>query len=103
MDLTQKNQTKGLSSRQEKALRALCRLSNNIYSLGICEVRHHFFYPPALLTCNSNVQSGKPRDNCKLRHSGMRQQTVKGAERSDREFVTLFKRVNAGESPHERV
>jgi hypothetical protein len=86
MYLTQKNQIKGLSRREEKALRALCLLSKNIYSVGSYEVRHIFFKTPPLLTYNSNVQSGKHRDNCKLLHSGTSQQTVKVAERQFKLF-----------------
>jgi hypothetical protein len=43
MYLTQKNQIKGLSSREEKAIGALCQFSKNSYSVGTCEVRQHFF------------------------------------------------------------
>ena len=43
MYLTQKNQLRYLSKAEFLALRELCRLSKNLYNVGLYTVRQYFF------------------------------------------------------------
>ena len=54
MYLTQKNQIRGLGTKEFNALRELCRLSKNLYNVGLYTVRQYYFQEHKHLRYESN-------------------------------------------------
>lgn len=57
MYLTQKNQVRELNKSEFLALKELCRLSKNLYNVGLYTVRQYFFQEHKHLRYESNYQS----------------------------------------------
>lgn len=57
MYLTQKNQLRDLDKAKFLALRELCRLSKNLYNVGLYTVRQYFFEERKHLRYESAVRS----------------------------------------------
>jgi len=57
MYLTQKNQLRDLDKAEFLALRELCRLSKNLYNVGLYTVRQYFFAERKHLRYESAVRS----------------------------------------------
>jgi putative transposase len=57
MYLTQKNQLRYLSKAEFLALRELCRLSKNLYNVGLYTVRQYFFEERKHLRYESAMRS----------------------------------------------
>ena len=91
MYLTQKNQIKGLTKAEYKALRELCRLSKNLYNVGLYSVRQFFFEEKRYLRYESNYHVCKDNENYKLLNTDIAQQTLKVVDRSFRSFFSLIK------------
>ncbi|MDZ4877404.1 MAG: hypothetical protein CLLPBCKN_006839 [Chroococcidiopsis cubana SAG 39.79] len=87
MYLTQKNQIRGLEVREFKALQELCRLSKNLYNVGLYSVRQFFFAESRYLRYESNYHQCKGNENYKLLNTDIAQQTLKVV---DRYFPLLF-------------
>lgn len=91
MYLTQKNQIRGLSSQEFETLRVLCRLSKNLYNVGLYSIRQYFFQEKKFLRYESNYHYCKTNENYKLLNTDIAQQTLKVADRSFRSFFNLLK------------
>ena len=96
MYLTQKNQIRGLSSKEFEALRVLCRLSKNLYNVGLYSIRQYFFQERKFLRYESNYHYCKVNENYKLLNTDIAQQTLKVADRSFRSFFNLLKLSREG-------
>jgi IS605 OrfB family transposase len=91
MFLTQKNQLRGLSKQEFLALRELCRLSKNLYNVGLYCVRQYFFAERKYLRYEANYHHCKVNENYQLLNTDIAQQTLKVVDRSFRSFFNLIK------------
>src|SRR4028118_2284563 len=91
MYLTQKNQIRHLNQAEFLALRELCRLSKNLYNVGLYTVRQYFFQEGKHLRCESNYHQCKVNENYQLLNTDISQQTLKVVDRSFRSFFNLIK------------
>lgn len=96
MYLTQKNQIKGLSKTEFVALRELCRLSKNLYNVGLYSVRQFYFSEKKYLRYESNYHYCKTNENYQLLNTDIAQQTLKVVDRSFRSFFNLVKAAKNG-------
>lgn len=97
MYATQKNQIRGLSKREYNALRLLCRLSKNLYNVGLYNVRQYYFQERKYLRYESNYHHCKEDVNYRLLNTDIAQQTLKVVDRSFRSFFGLIKKVRNNE------
>lgn len=97
MYATQKNQIRGLSKRKYNALRLLCRLSKNLYNVGLYNVRQYYLQERKYLRYESNYHYSKENDNYKLLNTDVAQQTLKVVDRSFRSFFGLIKKARNNE------
>lgn len=96
MYLTQKNQIRGLEVKEFNALRELCRLSKNLYNVGLYSVRQFFFAEQRYLRYESNYHHCKGNENYRLLNTDIAQQTLKVVDRSFRSFFNLIKCAKQG-------
>lgn len=96
MYLTQKNQIRGLSAKDFTALRALCRISKNMFNVGLYETRQHFFGEREHLRYESIYHRVKENENYKLLNTDIAQQTLKVVDRCFQSFFGLWKKVQSG-------
>ncbi len=96
MYLTQKNQIRGLSKPEFTALRELCRLSKNLYNVGLYSVRQFYFSEQKYLRYESNYHHCKENENYQLLNTDIAQQTLKVVDRSFRSFFNLIKAAKNG-------
>ena len=92
----QKQQLKKLSSTEYNALRYLCRLSKNMYNVGLYNVRQHFFETNEYLTYAKNYTISKNNENYAILNKNMAQQTLKSVEENFKSFFSLFKKKREG-------
>lgn len=97
MYATQKNQIRGLSKREYNALRLLCRLSKNLYNVGLYNVRQYYLQERKHLRYESNYHHSKENENYKLLNTDVAQQTLKVVDRSFRSFFGLIKKARNNE------
>jgi putative transposase len=93
---TQKNQLRNLSKAEFLALRELCRLSKNIYNVGLFTVRQHFFVERQHLRYESVYHLCKENENYQLLNTDIAQQTLKVVDRTFNSFFGLIKAVKSG-------
>ena len=93
---TQKNQIRGLTKAEYKALTELCRLSKNLYNVGLYSVRQFFFAENKYLRYESNYHQCKTNENYRLLNTDIAQQTLKIVDRSFRSFFNLIKKAKQG-------
>jgi len=96
MYLTQKCQIRALSKQEFLALRELCRLSKNLYNVGLYSVRQFYFAEAKYLRYESNYHYCKNNENYKLLNTDIAQQTLKVVDRSFRSFFNLMKAAKQG-------
>jgi putative transposase len=94
---TQKNQIRGLSKNEYAALRLLCRLSKNLYNVGLYNVRQYYLQERKFLRYESNYHYAKENENYQLLNTDVAQQTLKVVDRSFRSFFGLMKKAHAHE------
>lgn len=92
MYLTQKNQIRELNKSEFLALRELCRLSKNLYNVGLYTVRQYFFEERKHLRYESAYHLCKVNENYKLLNTDIAQQTLKIV---DRTFKSCYGLINA--------
>ncbi|MEL7039364.1 MAG: RNA-guided endonuclease TnpB family protein, partial [Cyanobacteria bacterium J06592_8] len=95
MYLTQKNKIRNLSSTEFEALRQLCRLSKNMYNVGLYNIRQFYFAEKRYLRYESNYHQCKENENYKLLQTDIAQQTLKVVSRS---FESFFKLIQAAKN-----
>ncbi|AFZ47180.1 transposase, IS605 OrfB family [Cyanobacterium stanieri PCC 7202] len=93
---TQKNQIRGLSKSEFVALQTLCRLTKNLYNVGLYQIRQFFFLENGFLRYESNYHQCKTNENYKLLNTDIAQQTLKVVDRSFRSFFNLIKKAKSG-------
>ncbi|WP_413167053.1 RNA-guided endonuclease InsQ/TnpB family protein [Capilliphycus salinus ALCB114379] len=96
MYLTQKNQIRGLSKQQFAAIQTLCRLTKNLYNVGLYSVRQFFFAERQYLRYEGNYHTCKGNENYQLLNTDIAQQTLKVVDRSFKSFFKLLKKANQG-------
>ncbi len=96
MYLTQKNHIRGLSKPEFTVLRELCRLSKNLYNVGLYSVRQFYFSEQKYLRYESNYHHCKGNENYQLLNTDIAQQTLKVVDRSFRSFFNLIKAAKNG-------
>ena len=93
---TQKNQLRSLSKAEFLALKELCRLSKNLYNVGLYTVRQYFFEERKHLRYESAYHLCKDNENYQLLNTDIAQQTLKVVDRTFRGFYGLIKAVKSG-------
>jgi transposase len=78
------------------ALRELCRLSKNLYNVGLYTVRQFFFQERKHLRYESNYHTGKVNENYQLLNTDIAQQTLKVVDRTFKSFYGLVSTVKQG-------
>jgi putative transposase len=96
MYLTQKNQIRDLGKSEFVALRELCRLSKNLYNVGLYTVRQYFFQEHKHLRYESAYHLCKGNENYQILNTDIAQQTLKVVDRTFRGFYGLIKAVRSG-------
>ena len=96
MLLTFTNRLK-LNRAENDALKALCRLSKNLFNVGLYKVRQYFFQQRKFLRYESSYHYAKPNENYILLPTDMGQQTLKVVDRAFRGFFNLIKLKSAGQ------
>jgi putative transposase len=99
MYLTQKNQIRRLEAREFNALRELCRLSKNLYNVGLYMVRQYYFQERKHLRYESNYHYCKENENYKRLNTDIAQQTLKVVDRTFRSFYGLINAVKERSFP----
>ncbi|NEQ78242.1 MAG: IS200/IS605 family element transposase accessory protein TnpB [Okeania sp. SIO2C9] len=93
MYLTQKNKIRNLSSQEFKALKQLCRLSKNMYNVGLYSVRQFYFAEGRYLRYESNYHYCKDNENYQLLQTDIAQQTLKVVDRSFKSFFNFIQKA----------
>ncbi|MBN3946584.1 MAG: IS200/IS605 family element transposase accessory protein TnpB [Nostoc sp. NMS7] len=96
MYLTQKNQIRDLNKTEFLALRELCRLSKNLYNVGLYTVRQYYFQEHKHLRYESAYHLCKGNENYQLLNTDIAQQTLKVVDRMFHGFFGLIKAVKSG-------
>jgi putative transposase len=96
MYLTQKNQIRELNKSEFVALRELCRLSKNLYNVGLYTVRQYFFQERKHLRYESAYHLCKTNENYKFLNTDIAQQTLKVVDRTFKSFYGLISAVKNG-------
>ena len=96
MYLTQKNQIRGLKSNEFTALKELCRLSKNLYNVGLYTVRQYYFQERKHLKYESNYHHCEGNENYRMLNTDIAQQTLKVVDRTFRSFYGLITSVKSG-------
>ena len=96
MYLTQKNQIRELNQSEFVALRQLCRLSKNLYNVGLYTVRQYFFQERKHLRYEGAYHLCKTNENYKLLNTDIAQQTLKVVDRTFKSFYGLISAVKSG-------
>ncbi|MCR2823558.1 hypothetical protein [Lederbergia panacisoli] len=73
------------------ALRNLCRLSKNMYNVGLYSVRQHFFETGKYLGYNQNYHECKSNENYQYMVTAAAQQTLKKLEENFKSFFGFLK------------
>ncbi|MBE9192137.1 transposase [Gloeocapsopsis crepidinum LEGE 06123] len=96
MYATQKNQLRRLNSQEFNALKALCRLSKNLFNVALYSCRQYFFAERKRLSYESNYHICKSNENYRMLNTDIAQQTMKVVDRSMRSFLGLMRVINIG-------
>ena len=93
----QSNYIRGLSKKQYEILRELCSYSNNLYNVGLYNIRQHFFAEKKFLNYESAYHIAKENENYGMLQAGIAQQTLRVVDRSFKSFFNLLKKCKQGE------
>lgn len=99
----QSNYVRGLSKKQYEILRELCRYSNNLYNVGLYNIRQHFFAEKKFLNYESAYHIAKENENYGMLQAGVAQQTLRVVDRSFKSFFNLLKKCKQGEYRYQQV
>jgi IS605 OrfB family transposase len=95
MLLTQTNRLH-LSVEETQTLQTLCRLSKNLYNVGLYTVRQYFFTERKHLRYESAYHHCKTNENYKLLATDIGQQTLKVVDRAFQSFFGLLEAKRTG-------
>ena len=96
MLLTQTNRSK-LNRQDTEIAKQLCRLSKNMFNVGLYNVRQYFFQERKHLRYEGNYHHSKENENYGLLATDIAQQTLKIVDRSFRSFFKLLQMKQRGE------
>ncbi|CAK7029473.1 transposase [Tissierella sp.] len=94
---TQKQQLKKLTKKEYIALREMCILSNNLYNVGLYNIRQYYFSNNKHLDYNGNYFICKENENYKLLNSNISQQILKEVDSVMKSFFGLIKLAKLGQ------
>ncbi len=103
MYLTQKNKIRNLSTQEFIALRKLCRLTKNMYNVGLYSARQFYFAEGEYLRYESNYHYCKNNENYQLLQTDIAQQTLKVVDRSFKSFFNLIQKKCEGNYRFEQI
>ncbi|WP_426549252.1 RNA-guided endonuclease InsQ/TnpB family protein [Dapis sp. BLCC M126] len=92
-----------MSNQEFKALRQLCRLSKNMYNVGLYSVRQFYFTEGGYLRYESNYHYCKENENYQLLQTDIAQQTLKVVDRSFKSFYNLIQKIKEGNYRFEQI
>jgi putative transposase len=96
MLLTQTNRLK-LNQAEMSVAKQLCRLSKNMFNVGLYNIRQYFFQERKHLRYESNYHHSRENENYKLLATDIAQQTLKIVDRSFQSFFKLLQMKQRGE------
>jgi len=96
MLLTQTNRLK-LNQAETGVAKQLCRLSKNMFNVGLYNVRQYFFQERKHLRYEGNYHHSKTNENYELLATDIAQQTLKIVDRSFQAFFKLLQMKQRGE------
>ena len=96
MLLTQTNRLK-LNQAETEIARQLCRLSKNMFNVGLYNVRQYFFQERKHLRYEGNYHHSKANENYEMLATDIAQQTLKIVDRSFQSFFKLIQMKQRGE------
>lgn len=96
MLLTQTNRLK-LNQAETEIAKQLCRLSKNMFNVGLYNVRQYFFQEQKHLRYEGNYHHSKTNENYELLATDIAQQVLKIVDRSFQSFFKLLQMKQRGE------
>ncbi|MFW6172212.1 MAG: RNA-guided endonuclease InsQ/TnpB family protein [Elusimicrobiota bacterium] len=96
MKRTLKQNLKNLKKKEYRVLRAMCRLSKNMYNVYLYEVRQHFFNNSEYLSFNKVYHRVKNNENYELLPSQVAQQTMRNVDKGFKSFFRLLEKKWSG-------
>lgn len=103
MYLTQTDILRGLTKEQYHCLKLMCQYSNNLYNVGLYNIRQYYFQEKKFLTYESNYYVCKDNENYKLLQAGISQQILRVVNRNFKSFFNLIKKAQKGEYRFEDI
>lgn len=97
MFLTQTNVIRGLTKSEYAMLGEMCRYANNLYNVGLYNIRQHYFNTKTFLRYESNYHECKTNENYGLLQAGISQQILRVVDRSFKSFFNLVNKAKSGE------
>ncbi|WP_105303337.1 RNA-guided endonuclease InsQ/TnpB family protein [Anaerolactibacter massiliensis] len=96
MYLTQTNYIRHLPKNQYEAILEMCAYANNLYNVGLYQIRQHFFATHQYLRYEENYHLCKGNENYKLLQAGISQQILRICDRSFKSFFALISKKKSG-------
>ena len=96
MYLTQTNYIRHLPKNQYEAILEMCAYANNLYNVGLYQIRQHFFATHQYLRYEENYHLCKGNENYKLLQAGVSQQILRICDRSFKSFFALVSKKKSG-------
>ena len=97
MYLTQTNYIRHLPKNQYEAILEMCIYANNLYNVGLYQIRQHFFATHQYLRYEENYHLCKGNENYKLLQAGISQQILRICDRSFKSFFALLGKKKSGD------
>jgi putative transposase len=96
MYLTQTNYIRHLSKTQYEAILEMCIYANNLYNVGLYQIRQHFFAAHQYLRYEENYHICKGNENYKLLQAGISQQILRICDHNFKSFFALLNKKKSG-------
>ena len=96
MYLTQTNYIRHLPKDQYEAILEMCVYANNLYNVGLYQIRQHFFATNKYLRYEENYHLCKENENYKLLQAGVSQQILRIVDHSFKSFFALLSKKKSG-------
>ena len=96
MYLTQTNYIRHLPKDQYEAILEMCSYANNLYNVGLYQIRQYFFATNKYLRYEENYHLCKDNENYKLLQAGISQQILRTCDHAFRSFFALLSKKKAG-------
>ena len=75
----------------------MCRYANNLYNVGLYNIRQHYFNTKTFLRYESNYHECKTNENYGLLQAGISQQILRVVDRSFKSYFNLINKAKSGE------